>query len=1165
MELIEFTLPAKAWEGLVTQYPADTKLVSSDQFTEGSYNFITDDTGTINKRPDSIEYNPIAFPTPAKDQYEAVFSSGIRHMLIVENGTIRYTSGGGTFAVPTNGTGFSATSNMEFVMYKNRVYGGNGINNPIVYDLTANYGGVAYTPPYVKDMGCQPPSSAVTFAADTAGGAVPAGAHTYKVTFLYYDAEESNGGPASAVHTVVGPNFTVNLTAIPIGGYGVTARKIYRDNNDGVYSLIATINDNTTVIYSDVLALGTLPIPTNNALPPLFSLIANHRDRLWVAGITDDPSRLYWSEAGQPNIIRINNSLLANPRDPITALYVYNDRVIVFNRDSMGQILGSTSADFRYSEISPSVGCVDTRSVQTRTIRGVPTLVWLSGNNFYQFNGSSINNISEEISSLVRLNIQQAVQVKGKQTQTTQADFTAGTSSAGINLVTTPGSITTRGYMKAGDSASLTSNPSKQWDSEAEWDQGQVISNIATHLNNQLTVPTKHTPAWADGTLSGSAYISADTLKTIVWPDPEGAFYAYSGATYSIKADGGDLDYTDAVAQQIYVPRAGTITRVGMYIGSDGGNGQVNFSILSDAGGVPGSTLHSVLFTGNNSSPGQVDINTTYAIAAGYYWIAADYRTVNPFTTTIRMDSISGTSGFSRGNVRAWDAHTLTWREARKIIGGSDFGPFTNAALRLEYTPNPIASSGQWLGPTHDTYANKAVPNQITHTGVYPSGLTCKTIIEAADNAGFTTNYLSQEFSNHTGSGSVTITDRRYWRIKITMLTNDDRVSCTIGLPVLTYNTSGEWISETIDHTTDITSLDALTPTFTIPSGTSASVLIATSDDNITYTPYTVIGSATPKRYSRIKVLLTTNVSNDTSAVASSVLFNWSLIANLISSAIDTGSTPAGFDIFQSSFSVNGGVLLFQVRTASTLGGLGAAPWTTVSNGAFISATPNQYIQYRATISSSANQVPIVQSVTINWLIQNIDSIRVASLFYDDAYYLAAAEYGSDYNNVIFVYDSDNTWKLWRGINVNTFGTFFTDAYFGSSTVGKMYKFLQDIMSTIDMDVRTKAFSHEIGDESKTKFLRKLVLKYKNTGCRITPSYSVDGGNTFLPLKNITTGLTYIDTLTDSSITLARFVPTGETIDSGKTLMLRLYNNDDKEVQVHSLRASCWISAREVM
>lgn len=1167
METVEFTLPAKLWLGLNTKYPADTKLVDSDQFTAGSFNLVTDRKGVITKRPGGVFYNATPFPLPPKDQYEAVFSSGIRHLLIMEGGNLRYSSGGGTFSLVTSG--YAATGNMEFATYKNRVYFGNGIDDPQVYDTVNSYGGVSYTVPQTRDQGAFPPLTAPTFAADTAGGAVPAGAHTYKVTFLYTDSEESNGGPASGVHTVANPNNTVNLTALPIGTYGVTARKIYRDNNDGNWLLVGTVSNNTATTFSDTLATGTLPIPTNNGLPPKYSLIVSHRDRLWVAGVTDSPSNIYWSEAGQPNIFFVNNTLLCNPRDPITGLAVYNDRVIVFNRNSMGQILGTTAANFTYSEISPSVGCADGRSIATRTIRGVPKLVWLAGNDMYEFNGSSITVISDEINDQFEFNIQQALQVKGRNTQSTQADFLAGVASPGIELSLNPGVVTTKGYTG-------TTNPTKLWDSEPEWENNTQNDNIATNDgSNTLKAVTQHTPAFAAGSHNNTVEVS-NTLRTPTTADYTGE--AHAGGSYNDSFLNTPFDLFDIteLATPFIPTRSGSVTGETMEIMFHDGIANAALHthnwearIYGDSGGTPGGLLGSAAFSIQTFSGDHpitlVSPSMGVSVTAGArYWMAFKLFPAGPAVDIVKIKLASGWSGGSNTYARG---PSNVFAPVEK---GSANGPIGSAGGSVTIVSNALASSGIWTGPTYDSFAVNAVANGITHAGSYPSGSSAVTTIEATNDPTFTTGIISQSFNSLNGTGAISLGGKRYWRIKIQLSAPDNRFTAIVGQPTLTFVTTATWISEVIDHTTDIVSYDLLQSVSTIPGGTSVTVTIATSPDNITYTPFTTVGSVLVQRYSKIRIVLTTTGDNVTTPVVSTLLFNWTLMSNLVSQVIDTGATPAGWELFQTDFSVNGGTVLFEMRTAASVPGLTGATWFTVTNGAFITAPVNQYAQWRVTLTSHANQVPVVESVTVNWLIQDVASIRVASLFYNKQYFLAAAEFGQTVNNLVFMYDENNTWKIFRGLNINTMGTFFNDAYYGSSTVGQMVKWLDpqiltDQGTNIELDVRTKAFSHEIGDETKAKIVRQMVLKIVGTGATVAPFYSMDNGTTFIPMLDIETGLPYYESNNDGRLVTIRFSALSGTMTSGRTIMFRLHSEDENMVEIHSLRAKCWISPREVL
>jgi hypothetical protein len=105
------------------------------------------------------------------------------------------------------------------------------------------------------------PSTTCTAGTATSGGAITAGAHQYKITFVYATGDESLASAASNSITTGSPNFTIPLTAIPTGNANVVARNIYRTAAAGsTYSYLAQIADNTTTTYSDIIADASLGV-----------------------------------------------------------------------------------------------------------------------------------------------------------------------------------------------------------------------------------------------------------------------------------------------------------------------------------------------------------------------------------------------------------------------------------------------------------------------------------------------------------------------------------------------------------------------------------------------------------------------------------------------------------------------------------------------------------------------------------------------------------------------------------------------------------------------------------------------------------------------------------------------------------------------------------------
>jgi hypothetical protein len=108
------------------------------------------------------------------------------------------------------------------------------------------------------------PPGAPTAAVGAAGALT--GDYLYKITFVD-DYGETSGGTESS--TVSPSSQTVDLSAIPTGPTGVTARKIYRTaagGATGTEKFVAELSDNTTTTYIDNIADGSLgaDVPTSN-------------------------------------------------------------------------------------------------------------------------------------------------------------------------------------------------------------------------------------------------------------------------------------------------------------------------------------------------------------------------------------------------------------------------------------------------------------------------------------------------------------------------------------------------------------------------------------------------------------------------------------------------------------------------------------------------------------------------------------------------------------------------------------------------------------------------------------------------------------------------------------------------------------------------------------
>lgn len=118
---------------------------------------------------------------------------------------------------------------------------------------------------------CPPAPTTAPTLANAGGGLVEAGSHTYAVAFVSNLPIYANpvpgftagGSPASPTAAIVlGVASTVDLTNIPLGPAGTTARKLYRTRvGETELRELDTLNDNTTTVYTDNVADADLLRP----------------------------------------------------------------------------------------------------------------------------------------------------------------------------------------------------------------------------------------------------------------------------------------------------------------------------------------------------------------------------------------------------------------------------------------------------------------------------------------------------------------------------------------------------------------------------------------------------------------------------------------------------------------------------------------------------------------------------------------------------------------------------------------------------------------------------------------------------------------------------------------------------------------------------------------
>lgn len=221
----------------------------------------------------------------------------------------------------------------------------------------------------VSNWGITAPSTAPT-ATKGAGGNVDAGKHRYVVTFVTTYGKESNRSDPSA--SVNSTGSTISLTSIPVSSEAqVTQRKIYRDDQeDGLYRLVATINDNTTTTYSDNASTADLSTATapeaggslDNSPPENMAFVAAYEGYIFGV-LASDRNTIVYTETNEPEYWPTLNTRTFHTA--IKALSPILGGLIICGSDWLVAVTGGEGGarTLAFNEVNPELGCVGPRAI----------------------------------------------------------------------------------------------------------------------------------------------------------------------------------------------------------------------------------------------------------------------------------------------------------------------------------------------------------------------------------------------------------------------------------------------------------------------------------------------------------------------------------------------------------------------------------------------------------------------------------------------------------------------------------------------------------------------------------------------------------------------------------------------------------------------------------
>ncbi len=252
--------------------------------------------GGVETRGGSTKVNTAAIGSFVGDGlYTRHADDGSQTMIAFAGGSAWQLTGTSFITIGSAQSIYTAGNRVSGAEYENHIFFGNGGTIPYKYN------GTDWT-----RHGIYPPPSMSTATSQATGGLT--GAYQWKVSNVNSQLVESDVGPATASLTVTAALVRVTLPTFA-ASYGVASRRLYRTEAGGTsFKRVATISDNTTTTYDDNIADGSLGVaaPTDNGVPPNYSFVCSHNNRLFFIDPAN-PNYLWYSNLADPYTVASTN------------------------------------------------------------------------------------------------------------------------------------------------------------------------------------------------------------------------------------------------------------------------------------------------------------------------------------------------------------------------------------------------------------------------------------------------------------------------------------------------------------------------------------------------------------------------------------------------------------------------------------------------------------------------------------------------------------------------------------------------------------------------------------------------------------------------------------------------------------------------------------------
>ncbi len=362
-----------------------------DKWVEEAFNCrFEEEPGAVDKRDPVTYYNSSSTGSGAVTGLYRFYRSDGTIVFIKVHDTSAYVGDDASGTWTEIRANLTQGKRMAFTTYKDLCIMGNGFDNLFVYDGSSDN--------VTWELG-----SCKAVLGSGAGNLDSNAEYYYAVTF---DDDAVVNGAVSNVVTTDGTNQRIELSNIPLGPVGTTNRKIYRTEGDGsALKLVATIADNTTTVYSDNIADGSLgtayPAVTDDM--PKGSILNVHRERLFISGDPNNANKIYYSNVYLPHYIQQSTNsdymeISPEDGDEIMGIPILLGSMICIKKNTIRKlhissaVSGADPGTWYADDPIAWVGSPAQWSI-TQTPYGIVFLGW---DHWYRFDGSQAEKVMDE-------------------------------------------------------------------------------------------------------------------------------------------------------------------------------------------------------------------------------------------------------------------------------------------------------------------------------------------------------------------------------------------------------------------------------------------------------------------------------------------------------------------------------------------------------------------------------------------------------------------------------------------------------------------------------------------------------------------------------------------------------------------------------------------------